>query len=466
MSELQEKREYYPDRSLKAVYFVDEQGKKQGNYTVYKQNSNKILDKLEYKDGAVWNGQVKTKDGYIIYEDGEKSEEFKETSRRRYDYSSGKLKRKKGSKWDFPFVDYVETETIKNGESVRTKEFTYEALTNDNYICTEKLRHQTSYENGVRVDKIEMSTSWRKTYKGYEGPSFDNRVEWTCTLKNGELTEYSDRLGYHASFEKGVLTGDYRMPLNKNELVFNRSPWAIKTGEDLIDKISIPMIDIKGTFYLDFDDTGLPDNIPPIVVGTWNDGKFTGEVNYYDRDFSAKWDDGKMTGDLLRRGRRGDVSIHYHWQDGVCHVVERTKDGDFTLIYTLRNGKKDGLYQEIKRGSTCVEESEYKDGKLHGMSRKYNKEELWLESETQYKDGKKHGFEKLYNSDGSIAEIKYWQEDKDCTAKYKKLKKIATGRINEEKQIEAETGEKKSLPKMNKLEKKIAMAKEILGLSK
>ena len=74
MSELQEKREYYPDRSVKSVYFVDKQGRKQGDYTEYKQNSDEILNKLEYKDGAVWNGVIEQKGTRIRYVNGQKAE--------------------------------------------------------------------------------------------------------------------------------------------------------------------------------------------------------------------------------------------------------------------------------------------------------------------------------------------------------------------------------------------------------
>ena len=35
MAELQEKREYHPNRSLKTVYFVDEQGRKHGEAKTY-----------------------------------------------------------------------------------------------------------------------------------------------------------------------------------------------------------------------------------------------------------------------------------------------------------------------------------------------------------------------------------------------------------------------------------------------
>ena len=74
MSELQEKRKYYLDRSLKAVYFIDENGQKQGTYTEYERNTSKVLRKIEYKDGKVWNGKVDTGKGYIVYRNGENAE--------------------------------------------------------------------------------------------------------------------------------------------------------------------------------------------------------------------------------------------------------------------------------------------------------------------------------------------------------------------------------------------------------
>ncbi|MBR1756648.1 MAG: hypothetical protein IJ738_03675 [Alphaproteobacteria bacterium] len=433
-----------------------------------------------------------------------------------YDYSSGKLKRRDGSKWDFPFVDYSERKTIENGNIIKEEEFCYESLRNKegpqshghNYghfcIYTHKLRHQTSYENGVRVDKIEKITS---RTPGYEEDGWVNRVAWTCTLKNGELTEYSDESGYHASFEKGVPTGDYKMPLDKDDLAFNYSPCAFRTGDDLIDKISIPMIDCSETFNLDSKKLREHFVYPIVAEGTWVDCKFTGEAhnirdNYYfnRRQFLANWNNGEMSAHFMMRERYDereektlyDALTTLDWRDNHCfYHIEESKNGNTYTIeeYSMKDGQKDGHYKkeyaDIHRPYydwvSCnkpIEEADYKEGKLHGTHKKYNvrrkestgygeeKYTSWLESETQYKDGKKHGFEKLYNSDGTVAEMKYWQEGKDCTAKYNKLKKIASKRIDKEKAIEAKTGVKTRLPKMSKGSKIIAMAKETLGLSK
>ena len=87
---------------------------------------------------------------------------------------------------------------------------------------------------------------------------------------------------------------------------------------------------------------------------------------------------------------------------------------------------------------------------------------MWLDSETSYKEGKKHGFEKIYHSDGTIKEIKYWQNGKDCTQYRKILRYVAGLRIKKEDAIEAKTGKRKYLPKMNKLKKAIAVDWAIL----
>ena len=94
MSELQEKREYYGDRSLKAVYFVDEQGRKQGDYTEYEQNSHEILKQLEYKDNAVWNGRVDIKDDFIVYENGQEVTRHEVKNGIETEHRNGKLLRK------------------------------------------------------------------------------------------------------------------------------------------------------------------------------------------------------------------------------------------------------------------------------------------------------------------------------------------------------------------------------------
>ena len=483
MPELQEKRKYYLDRSLKAVYYTDEKGRKQGTYTEYKQNSNQVRRKIEYRDGQVWNGKVDTRNGYIIYKDGKK---HITSNSKEYYYVLDKLIPNIGIEKDLPFVNYVETETIENGNSVKTKEFYYETYWDGfspiphrlkfsvSRKDEHKIRHQISYENGVRVDKIDSLSGFRMIAERRH-----DSHEWTCIFKNGELKEYSDRLGCHASFENGVPVGNYKMPLNKEAIPFYKYPCAIKTGEQVLDTISMPIID--GVEIFKFAEDKNLDNYPiqPIFVeGTWNDGIFTGEaksenVKGNGNQFFAKWDNGKMTAHLSLYSSRqasegGDDHFVCDWHDDVCDVkryydmrddsrIRRMPDKSYDEKYTLKGGKLHGLYEKSYTYGGR-ETAEYKEGKLHGIKRKYNKAG-WLESETEYKNGIRRG-KTVYNSDGTV----YYRSLNEVLKNVRK--KIASKRIEEEKQIEAETGKKTILPKMSKGEKLVAMAKETIGLSK
>ena len=297
--------------------------------------------------------------------------------------------------------------------------------------------------------------------------------------------------------------GDYCMPLNFRCPEYNES-------EDLRQMtLILPILNGDEVFKMDKETFGKQFVYDVIAEGTWNNGKFTGKAESQyerrgphsalsapcDQRFTPEWIDGIVSARLTTEFGK------YDWHDGVCDVELKSEvsNNHFKEKYTTRDGKKEGLYIkevnvfEFGYGTYCrpVIEAEYENGllngnykeysvengilitdeqyvggKKHGVCKKFNKERGWLESETPYVDGKKHGFEKLYNSDGTVSEMKYWQNGKDCTAKYEKLKKIATKRIEKEKQIEEETGIKTRFPKMSKFEKTAAVVKEKLGLSK
>lgn len=70
MSGLIEKREYYEDRTLKSIYFVDENGNKQGKYQEYDSSGNLVV-KAKYKDNRFHGAYVNKETGVEIrYEDG------------------------------------------------------------------------------------------------------------------------------------------------------------------------------------------------------------------------------------------------------------------------------------------------------------------------------------------------------------------------------------------------------------
>ena len=60
-----EHREYYEDRSLKAVYTLKD-GKKDGTYTVYEQNSDKIKLTEEYSNGELHGKRIEYSWGHTL----------------------------------------------------------------------------------------------------------------------------------------------------------------------------------------------------------------------------------------------------------------------------------------------------------------------------------------------------------------------------------------------------------------
>ncbi|MBP3545499.1 MAG: hypothetical protein J6K16_00005, partial [Alphaproteobacteria bacterium] len=92
-----EHREYYEDRSLKAVYTIKD-GKREGTYTEYAQNSDRVVLSEEYRGGVLHGERVE----YESYSDRPKLKESYEngnlTERRWSDshyetYEDGKLTR-------------------------------------------------------------------------------------------------------------------------------------------------------------------------------------------------------------------------------------------------------------------------------------------------------------------------------------------------------------------------------------
>ncbi len=178
----------------------------------------------------------------------------------------------------------------------------------------------------------------------------------------------------------------------------------------------------------------------------------------------------------------------FEYKDGVLDGVYINEEERVSTHY--KEGKLDGKYVKFSSKNNQKEtEKEYKDGKLNGICIEYDEygfktvESTYKDDvldgpykeyfrngkpkcEGSYSNGEKNGFWKTYVDNGDLIEMRRFENDKDVTERYNKLKKIASKRIDKEKAIEAETGVKTRLPKMSKGAKVVAMVKESLGLSK
>lgn len=417
MSELQEKREYYSDRSVKSVYFVDEQGRKQGNLRKYKENSSEP----EYIETYVDNKRTK-----IAYANGE-YETFDE---------NGNILHKKRVKTSYNVISFIDKEiridmSYKSGKELTgTKEV---SVSSDigSLIFHEKYKLLAGKKHGEYEFKVN-----KKRSQGYMIANFDN----------------------------GVLDGSYKCNifppkfLNLKKMGVNPSKIHQLCKKQGIGDMNFGHCDVEGSF---------------------NKGVFSGEAKFFSNYYSSGIFSFRYTltyeviDNKLAEIKLNDTIIRKYDQGN--EIYRLTEDEEINQPLNGKCSKKKRWFEKNKydRGGewkdTIIEEWEQKDGKKQGLAKKYN-EKGWLESETQYKDGKKHGYETKYNSDGTIAAQKYYENGVNCTMVHRALKKawnkVATKRIEEEKAIEAETGVKTRLPKMSKGAKVVAMVKESLGLSK
>ena len=159
------------------------------------------------------------------------------------------------------------------------------------------------------------------------------------------------------------------------------------------------------------------------------------------------------------------VYIHevYHvWETTYAHPIgrmTRITGGNYDVYDQARYGfrKEEEFFNGVIQSKTI-----YIDGKRAGFE-KYRDGKVLMSEMTFKGKNEKH----YYNSNGKeISEESFNLMETKRKKIRERNKKIASTRIAKEKQIEAETGVKTSLPKMSKIEKTVAIAKEKLGLIK
>jgi len=121
--------------------------------------------------------------------------------------------------------------------------------------------------------------------------------------------------------------------------------------------------------------------------GTFLNGKKDGTwVNYHDRvqDFGP------------------NVEILTTYKEGVKHGTEMIIDaaGRVNELMFYTNGKKQGPHSKYQHTAT-VDETNYKNGELHGSKKMYYIDGT-LQMETTYVDGKRNGIERYYDQQGQV----------------------------------------------------------------
>lgn len=112
--------------------------------------------------------------------------------------------------------------------------------------------------------------------------------------------------------------------------------------------------------------------------------------------------------DVVLKGRIHRISVK-HGE----FVTFSNKDFQITEIGKYKRGEKDGVWQAYHPGGRIIAvENEYKNGKLHGTSRQFDRKGKIIQLST-YKNGLLHGPMKFYNEKGKITKefnFKYGQK--------------------------------------------------------
>lgn len=331
MSELTEKREYYDDRSLKAVY-TEKDGKKEGKYTEYFQNSDKIAVEANYKDGKL---------------DGE----YKEYMRRYKDpvlkrsYENGVLREEQNG------IDLKKYD--QNGEIIYHK--------NDD--------EDMEYKNGKPWNgKVHID------HYVYGDHDMDFVKSESYTVKNGKkdgIYSYKNAHGHtiEANYENGILHGKYEEHNDIGKSVSGSYDRGVFTG-------TVDDVTHEYGYGPDFD-------IRTREKSVYENGILKSQDYEHNekRGHSCLWDINKKVTRHISADGMCEETVAKKIKENFGHSEDVKK-----YRYHTKDGVKDGVYQEIDpRGWVRVEAS-YNNGKLNGFYKELNSDGT-VASQKLYRDG-------------------------------------------------------------------------------
>jgi len=195
-----EHREYYEDRSLKAVYTLKD-GKKEGPYVEYFQNSDRIKVEANYKDGEL-DGEYRSQNERRLYEHGILREKEHRNCLEIYD-EKGELIEKHSSVEDMEYKDgqpwngevHVDHNFGDHGEDHHKKKFTVKngkicGKYIDDYEAFKKYSIEANYDNGV------LHGTYKEEREAFKKEGSYNQGVFSGTVQDYDKTE---------RYENGIL---------------------------------------------------------------------------------------------------------------------------------------------------------------------------------------------------------------------------------------------------------------------
>ena len=366
-----EHREYYEDRSLKAVYTIKD-GKKEGTYTEYAQNSDRVILTEEYQGGELHGERIE------YNYSGNPSQ--KET------YEHGTITERR--KFDSYSKDYEYCETYRDGELYHLRDKRWSADIDMYYKDGEEY-------NGTHYHTIRVG--------GKDGDDYATMY----TLKDGKYhgRYYDEQEGIDVNYDTGVLHGKYSVRLEdgstkKGEYNNGQFTGTITSKDGLkVEHIGENNTQFTGTITS-------KDGLKVEHIGE-NNTQFTGTITSKDGLTVESWVDGKL--ELTTTYESAKIN---HWSGKVESHGRVTSEV-----------RPNGECSEYRNG-ILVKKYEQKDGVKDGKYEEFDPNG-WTRAEGQYKDGKLNGFYKEYNSDGTVASRRFYKDGKDMTPQREVMRKAA-----------------------------------------
>lgn len=100
------------------------------------------------------------------------------------------------------------------------------------------------------------------------------------------------------------------------------------------------------------------------------------------------------------------------YKDGKLHGISRSFDQSGNMISEIeyKDGKRNGFDKRYDQQAHLIEETEWKDDKRNGFHKKYNQQGYLIE-ETEWKDDKLHGFSRVYDQEGQLMIETEWKDN-------------------------------------------------------
>lgn len=313
MSDLIEKREYHKNRALKSIYYVDENGNRQGLCKEYDSSGN-LLVAAEYKDNKL-NGE---RECYKL--------NCTET------YNNGILEKRVSIKSRGTYY-----EEFENGNLVhKLVEFRNDEQKEIFYKDGKEYMRSIKIPYFIRGDKNTYYKTYTKVNGKYHGL-------------------YEDMLkGVKAHYNNGILDGPYEDSYRKGTYnngkftgwvhFFSRNSYASR-----IEKFDYMKRTLLNAPSFNYDESFLKEE--------WSDGKCV------EMRFSKTKSPNSYSNPT--KSFHGDIR-----RNGGCYEEYYKPGYKIRLEYNNKNGKRCGLFIK-KINNLLVEKAEYQDGKLHGKRIKY-----------------------------------------------------------------------------------------------